>query len=81
MLQSSDDGCFVDGVDADDESDGTNDDIYDRYDFNVRTIADCDLPIMRYESTILDAIEMNTAIVIHAATGSGKTTQVGGRLL
>lgn len=53
-----------------------DDDIYDRYNFNLRTVSNCDLPVLAHEREILDAIEANTAIVLNGATGSGKTTQV-----
>lgn len=65
------------GVDADDdESNHIDDDIHDRYSSDMRTFSNYNLPIMSYEREILDAIETNTAIVLQAATGSGKTTQV-----
>lgn len=72
MLQSYGERCV--GT----ENDCIDDDIYDRYNFNVRTASNCDLPILAHEREILDAIETNTAIVLHGATGSGKTTQVSG---
>lgn len=67
-----------DGEDADanERSNYTADDIYDRYNFNMRTFSNYNLPIMLHEREILDAIETNQAIVLQAATGSGKTTQV-----
>ena len=34
------------------------------------------LPISQHRQAILDAIESNTVVLVHGATGSGKTTQI-----
>lgn len=68
LLQSFDNECDVDG--------STPDDIHGRYDFTMPKVSNRNLPIMLYKREILDAVDENSAIVIHGATGSGKTTQV-----
>lgn len=77
LLQSSRIKC----ADVDDDArHEIDDDIYDRYNFKIRTLSNCNLSILLQEQEILEAIDTNAAIVLHGPTGSGKTTQVSSRI-